>query len=122
MHAHTEFSSVKKGETLEDTVRVLQQYVDVIVMRHPEIGSVAHAASFCDIPVINAGDGANEHPTQALLDLFCMHGEHGTLDGLNITMVGDLKVISIYFFSVQLQSYFLVWTYSTLSFQVVVAL
>jgi len=86
-----DFSSVKKGETLEDTIRVLQNYVDVIVMRHPEIGSVAQAASVASVPIINAGDGANEHPTQALLDLYCMYAERGKIDGLTIAMVGDLK-------------------------------
>jgi aspartate carbamoyltransferase catalytic subunit len=60
----SEFSSVQKGETIEDTIKVLQNYVDVIVMRHPDIGSVARAASASNIPIINAGDGANEHPTQ----------------------------------------------------------
>jgi aspartate carbamoyltransferase catalytic subunit len=58
---------VKKGETIEDTIRVIQQYVDIIIMRHPDIGSVARAASVSQIPVINAGDGANEHPTQVRL-------------------------------------------------------
>lgn len=88
---YTEFSSVKKGETLEDTIRVIQNFVDVIIMRHPEIGSVAQAASVSSVPVINAGDGANEHPTQALLDLYCMYAERGSIDGLTIAMVGDLK-------------------------------
>lgn len=88
---HTEFSSVKKGETIEDTIRVVQQYVDIVIMRHPDIGSVARAAKVADIPIINAGDGANEHPTQALLDLFCIQSHHGKIDGLTIAMVGDLK-------------------------------
>jgi len=88
---YTQFSSVQKGETIEDTVRILQNYVDIIIMRHPEVGSVSLAAQYADIPVINAGDGPNEHPTQALLDLFCIKQEHGRIDGLTIAMVGDLK-------------------------------
>jgi len=65
-----QFSSVSKGETLADTIRTLEQYSDVIVLRHPEIGSAQVAADYANIPIINAGDGAGEHPTQALLDLF----------------------------------------------------
>lgn len=88
---NAETSSVKKGETLEDTVRSLASYSDVIVLRHPEIGAAARAAAVLDIPVLNAGDGAGEHPTQALLDGFCILNELGRIDGLTITMVGDLK-------------------------------
>jgi len=88
---YTQFSSVQKGETLEDTIKVLENYVDIIIMRHPEPGSVAKAADVARIPVVNAGDGPNEHPTQALLDLFCIQKEQGKLDGLSIAMVGDLK-------------------------------
>lgn len=84
-------SSVAKGETLEDTVRCLQCYCNIIAMRHPETGSAARAGAVLDIPLINAGDGVGEHPTQALLDLYTMHGELGPVDGLTITMVGDLK-------------------------------
>lgn len=86
-----QFSSVSKGESLADTVRTLEQYSDVIVLRHPEIGSAKVAAENADVPVINAGDGAGEHPTQALLDLFTIQEELGTIDGLKIAMVGDLR-------------------------------
>ena len=86
-----EFSSVSKGETLADTVRVLEQYADAIVLRHPEIGSAKTAADYASVPVINAGDGAGEHPTQALLDLYTIQDELGMIDGLNIAMVGDLR-------------------------------
>ena len=84
-------SSVAKGETLEDTVKTLEQYADVIVLRHPEAGSAQRAAAATDIPIINAGDGAGEHPTQALLDLFTIIEEKGGPDGLSITLLGDLK-------------------------------
>ncbi len=86
-----QFSSVAKGESLPDTIRTLEQYSDVIVLRHPEIGSARVAAEAADIPVINAGDGAGEHPTQALLDLFTIKEELGTIDGLKIAMIGDLR-------------------------------
>lgn len=86
-----QFSSVSKGETLPDTIRTLEQYSDIIVLRHPEIGSAKVAADFAHIPVINAGDGPGEHPTQALLDLFTIREELGRIDGLKIAMVGDLR-------------------------------
>ncbi len=86
-----QFSSVSKGETLADTVRTLEQYSDAIVLRHPEIGSAKVAADYSAVPVINAGDGAGEHPTQALLDLFTIEQELGRIDGLKIAMVGDLR-------------------------------
>ncbi|MEM6431647.1 MAG: aspartate carbamoyltransferase [Deinococcota bacterium] len=86
-----QFSSVTKGESLEDTIRTLEQYADVIVLRHPDIGSAQRAADAASIPIINAGDGAGEHPTQALLDLFTIQDELGTLNGLKIAMVGDLR-------------------------------
>jgi aspartate carbamoyltransferase catalytic subunit len=86
-----QFSSVSKGETLADTVRTLEQYADVIVLRHPEIGSAQLAADYAEVPVINAGDGAGEHPTQALLDLFTIEEELGGIAGLKIAMVGDLR-------------------------------
>ncbi|MDX1522480.1 MAG: aspartate carbamoyltransferase, partial [Anaerolineae bacterium] len=86
-----QFSSVSKGETLADTVRTLEQYADAIVLRHPEQGSAQLAADYASVPVINAGDGAGEHPTQALLDLFTIREELGTVDGLKISMVGDLR-------------------------------
>jgi len=86
-----QFSSVSKGESLPDTIRTLEQYSDVIVLRHPEIGSAKLAADYASVPVINAGDGAGEHPTQALLDLFTIREELGRIDGLKIAMVGDLR-------------------------------
>jgi aspartate carbamoyltransferase catalytic subunit len=84
-------SSVKKLETLEDTGKVVSQIADVIAMRHPEKGSVAVFAEHSDVPVINAGDGGAEHPTQALLDLYTIWKQKGKIDGLTIGMVGDLK-------------------------------
>lgn len=86
-----EFSSMAKGETLEDTIRVLEGYADCIVIRHPTKGSVARAAAVTHRPVINAGDGAGEHPTQALLDLYTIRRERGAIDGVRIAMVGDLR-------------------------------
>lgn len=86
-----ESSSLKKGETLEDTGHMVENYADVIVMRHPESGSVERLAAVASVPVINAGDGGNEHPTQALLDIYTIYRERGGLDGLTIMMVGDLK-------------------------------
>jgi aspartate carbamoyltransferase len=83
-------TSVAKGETLEDTVRVFESFSDIIVLRHPEPGSVAKAASFSSKPVINGGDGTGEHPTQALLDLYTMLGHFKSLEGVKITLVGDL--------------------------------
>jgi len=85
------YSSVAKGESLPDTVRTLEAYADVIVLRHPEVGSAALAAKYARKPVINAGDGVGEHPTQALLDLFTIVEEIDQIDGLTVTMVGDLK-------------------------------
>jgi aspartate carbamoyltransferase len=87
------YSSVSKGETLADTVRTLECYADVIVLRHPEVGSAALAAEAARKPVINAGDGVGEHPTQALLDTFTIFEELGVgvVDGLTVTMLGDLK-------------------------------
>ncbi len=85
------YSSVSKGESLPDTVRSLEAYADVIVLRHPEEGATALAAQYTKKPIINAGDGTGEHPTQALLDLFTILEELGEVNGLTITMVGDLK-------------------------------
>jgi aspartate carbamoyltransferase len=85
------YSSVAKGESLPDTIRTLGCYADVIVIRNPEVGSAAQAARYSRKPVINAGDGVGEHPTQALLDMFTIHEELGRLDNLTITMLGDLK-------------------------------
>jgi aspartate carbamoyltransferase len=86
-----ESSSVAKGETLSDTARTVAQYADVIVVRHPRIGSAKEAADAVDIPVINAGDGAGQHPTQALLDLYTIRKELGRLKNLKVSLVGDLK-------------------------------
>jgi carbamoyl-phosphate synthase/aspartate carbamoyltransferase/dihydroorotase/carbamoyl-phosphate synthase/aspartate carbamoyltransferase len=86
-----QYSSVSKGESLVDTMLTLEKYCDVIVLRHPEIGSAATAAKYCSVPIINAGDGAGEHPTQALLDLFTIRKELGRIDGLRVAMVGDLR-------------------------------
>ena len=85
-----EFSSAIKGETIEDTVRVVAGYADAIVIRHKETGILDRAAAASPVPVINAGDGTGEHPTQALLDVYTIWREMGTLEGLNIVMGGDL--------------------------------
>jgi aspartate carbamoyltransferase catalytic subunit len=84
-------SSVSKGETLYDTIRTVTNYCDLIVMRHPMEGSARFASEIASVPVINAGDGANQHPTQTLLDLFSIRKTQGTFDNLNIFFVGDLK-------------------------------
>jgi aspartate carbamoyltransferase len=86
-----QYSSVSKGESLPDTIRTLECYADVIVLRHPEIGASAVAARYASKPVISAGDGAGEHPTQGLLDLYTIYSELGRVDGLHVAMVGDLK-------------------------------
>ena len=86
-----EFSSAAKGETLEDTIRVVNYYADVIVLRHYEAGAAQRASVVSGIPIINAGDGAGQHPTQALLDLYTIQKEIGTIDGIKVAMVGDLK-------------------------------
>ena len=85
-----EFSSVAKGETLEDTIRIMNAYSDVIVLRHHEVGAAKRAAAVSRIPVMNAGDGVGQHPTQALLDLYTIRKEIGAIEGLRIAMVGDL--------------------------------
>lgn len=84
-------SSVTKGETLHDTIRMVSSYSDLIVMRHPVEGSARFASEVASVPVINAGDGANQHPTQTILDLYSIRKTQGKLDNLNIFMVGDLK-------------------------------
>ncbi len=86
-----QFSSVSKGESLPDTIRTLESYADIIVIRHPEIGSAQMAADYARKPIINGGDGIGEHPTQALLDMFTIKEELGGIDGLNVGMVGDLR-------------------------------
>jgi aspartate carbamoyltransferase catalytic subunit len=85
-----EFSSAAKGETLEDTIRIVAGYADAIVLRHPEEGAARRAAAVSDVPVINAGDGKGQHPTQALLDVYTIRDELGRLDGVRVAMVGDL--------------------------------
>mgnify|MGYP006295477285 CR=1 FL=1 len=85
------YSSVAKGESLPDTVRSLECYADVVVLRHPEVGASALAAKYARKPIINGGDGVGEHPTQALLDLFTIMEELGRADGLTVTLLGDLK-------------------------------
>ena len=87
----TEFSSTNKGETLEDTIRTINAYADGIIMRHPEIGSAKRAAAVSKVPIINAGDGGGDHPTQALLDLYTIQKAKGKIDGLKIAIVGDLE-------------------------------
>lgn len=84
-------SSIKKGESIADTIRTVENYCDCIVMRNPLEGAAQLAAKFAKVPIINAGSGSGEHPTQALLDLFTIKQECGTIDGLNIGIVGDLK-------------------------------
>jgi len=84
-------TSISKGETLADTIRMVDTYCDVIVLRHPHEGSARLAAKFSENPVINAGDGAGSHPTQTLLDLFTIRREKKKIEGLNIVLVGDLK-------------------------------
>jgi aspartate carbamoyltransferase catalytic subunit len=84
-------ASVEKGENLADTVRVIENYADALVIRHPLEGAARLAAEFASVPVINAGSGAEEHPTQALLDLYTMKREKGTIDGLTVGLVGDLR-------------------------------
>jgi len=84
-------SSVSKGETLNDTIRTVNNYCDLIVMRHPIEGSARFASEIATVPIINAGDGANQHPSQTLLDLYSIRKTQGTLENLNIFMVGDLK-------------------------------
>jgi len=84
-------SSASKGETIADTMRIVSGYADAIVLRHPQVGAAEMAAEASPVPVINAGDGAGEHPTQALIDVYTIRKELGRLEGLNIALVGDLK-------------------------------
>jgi aspartate carbamoyltransferase len=85
------YSSVTKGESLPDTIRTLESYADVIVLRHPELGASEVAAEYARKPIVNAGDGVGEHPTQALLDLYTIQSELGQVDGLHVAMVGDMR-------------------------------
>ena len=89
--ASAESSSAAKGETVADTAKTVSQYADVIVIRHPRIGSAKEAADAAPIPVINAGDGAGQHPTQALLDIYTIQKELGSIKNLKVSLVGDLK-------------------------------
>ncbi len=84
-------TSMKKGESLKDTIKMVSNYVDIIVMRHPLEGAARYASEVASVPVINAGDGANQHPSQTLLDLYSIRKTQGRLDHININMVGDLK-------------------------------
>jgi len=84
-------SSVTKGETLKDTIKIVSNYCDLIVMRHPLEGSARYASEISKVPIINAGDGANQHPTQTLLDMYSILKTQKTLNNLNIFLVGDLK-------------------------------
>lgn len=86
-----DFSSVSKGETLEDTIRITSGYANIIALRHFEIGAAKKASKASDVPIINAGDGAGQHPTQALLDLYTIQDKFQKVDDLTISMVGDLK-------------------------------
>ncbi|MFP4017927.1 MAG: aspartate carbamoyltransferase [Bacteroidales bacterium] len=89
--ASKDSSSVQKGESLKDTIKTVNNYCDLIVMRHPIDGSARFASEVADVPIINAGDGANQHPTQTLLDLYSIRKTQNTLENLNICLVGDLK-------------------------------
>ena len=84
-------SSVSKGETLHDTIRMVSNYADMIIMRHPLEGSARYASEIANVPVINAGDGANQHPSQTLLDMYSILKTQGRLDNINLFLVGDLK-------------------------------
>ncbi|KXA94942.1 aspartate carbamoyltransferase, partial [candidate division MSBL1 archaeon SCGC-AAA259I09] len=86
-----EVSSVAKGETLADTIKTVENYCDAIVLRHPQMGSAKLAAEVSEVPILNAGDGAGHHPTQTLLDLYSIKKNFGSIKGLNIGLVGDLK-------------------------------
>ena len=84
-------TSAKKGETLADSIKIIGSYSDAVVMRHPKEGAARLASEFSRVPVINGGDGSNQHPSQTLLDLFTIHETQGRLDNLNVAFVGDLK-------------------------------
>lgn len=99
-------SSTSKGETLKDTIKMVSNYADVIVMRHYLEGAARYASEVTDVPVINAGDGANQHPSQTLLDLYSIWKTQGTLNNLDLTMVGDLKYGRTVHSLVQAMSFF----------------
>ena len=89
--AEAKSSSASKGESLHDTIKTVEGYADVIVLRHPQIGAAQEAAQATDKPILNAGDGAGQHPTQSLLDLYTIQKEKGAVDGLTVVLAGDLK-------------------------------
>ena len=89
--AEAEIASVRKGENLADTIRTVENYADIIALRHPLEGAAKLAAEFSSVPILNAGSGAEEHPTQAFMDLYTMQKEKGKIDGLKIALVGDLR-------------------------------
>ena len=89
--AEAEIASVRKGENLADTIRTVENYADIIALRHPLEGAAKLAAEFAKIPILNAGSGAEEHPTQAFMDLYTLQKEKGKIDGLKIALVGDLR-------------------------------
>ena len=89
--AEAEIASVRKGENLADTIRTVENYADIIALRHPLEGAAKLAAEFSSVPILNAGSGAEEHPTQAFMDLYTMQKEKGKIDGLNIALLGDLR-------------------------------
>jgi aspartate carbamoyltransferase catalytic subunit len=89
--AEAEITSVRKGENLADTIRTVENYADIITLRHPLEGAAKLAAEFSKVPILNAGSGAEEHPTQALMDLYTLQKEKGKIDGLKIALVGDLR-------------------------------
>lgn len=91
MENASQSSSATKGETIEDTARIVDNYADIIILRHPEEGAAERAAKVSDVPVINAGDGTGQHPTQALLDLYTIQREQGRIDGVHLALVGNLK-------------------------------
>ena len=87
----TKGTSVEKGETLSDTVKIINQYADIIVMRHPMEGAARYVSECVNIPVVNAGDGANQHPTQSLLDLYSIHKTQNSINNLKVCLLGDLR-------------------------------
>ena len=89
-------TSVAKGETLFDTMQMVEGYADIAVIRHPQQGAAQYSADAINIPILNAGDGAGNHPTQTMLDLFTIREAHGTLEGLNVVLVGDLRLAGPY--------------------------
>lgn len=91
MENASQSSSATKGETIEDTTRIVDNYADIIILRHPEQGAAERAAKVSEVPVINAGDGTGQHPTQALLDLYTIQREQGRIDGVHLALVGNLK-------------------------------